>query len=431
MSEQTNWDGEALHKLAAELYPICRSITGNGVRETLAILGRYVPMEITEVPSGTQVFDWEIPREWNVREAWIKRSDGAKVIDFKENNLHLVSYSIPVRQTLSLEELKPHLHTHPDNPAWIPYRTSYYSETWGFCLTQRQLGALEEDDYEVLIDTTLKPGNLTYGEVIIPGGTDEEVLIYSHCCHPSLANDNVSGLVVCAALANHLLVGRRKHRYSYRFVFGPGTIGSITWLALNEGRLNQIKHGLVAALLGGNTPFTYKMSRNHHRTINRVIPHVLKELGYDYDLQEFSPYGYDERQFCSPGIDLPVGRLTRRPNAQFPEYHSSGDNLQYVTPVSLEESLKALLHVIYTLEHDRRYRNLKPKGEPQLGKRGLYRKAGGTAIKHSELAILWVLNQSDGQTSLLEISEKSGIPLAELAAAAEALLKTDLLDTVG
>ncbi len=424
------WDSETLHRLATRLFPICRSITGNGVRKTLDILGEFLPIEVHEIATGTPVFDWEVPKEWNVRGAWIKRSDGSKVVDFEDHNLHLVSYSFPIHRTMSLDELRPHLHTHQQNPDWIPYRTSYYNESWGFCLTQRQYDSMAEDDYEVLVDSTLEPGHLTYGELFFPGETADEVLIYSHCCHPSLANDNVSGLVVCTALADWISKLGSNHRYSYRFVFGPGTIGSITWLAVNEDRLDSIKHALVAALLGGNTPFTYKSSRSNDREIDRLIKHVLVEYGYDHVNEAFSPYGYDERQFCSPGIDLPAGRLTRSPNASFPEYHSSGDNLAYVTAESLSESLGLLTRVVSAVEENRKYLNLKPKGEPQLGKRGLYRKGGGESIANRELAILWILNQSDGDTTLLDIARLSGVRLTDLAAVAEELAATDLLERV-
>jgi aminopeptidase-like protein len=419
--------GEELYKLVAELYPICRSITGDGVRRTLQIVDREIGgLEVHEVPTGTQVLDWTVPREWNVRDAWVADPAGRRVIDFQASNLHLVGYSVPVRATMGLAELKEHLFTLPDQPDWVPWRTSYYAERWGFCASQRLVDGLADGDYEVCVDTTLADGHLTYGEHLVQGQTDEEVLVSCHVCHPSLANDNLSGIAVATRLARRLAEARP--RYSYRFLFAPGTIGAITWLARNEDRLGRVRHGLVLACLGDPGGFTYKRSRRGHAEIDRVAAHVLGRSGRPHQLVDFSPYGYDERQFCSPGFDLPVGSLSRTPYARYPEYHTSADDLDLVGPTQLQESLELCWEVVGVLEANRRYLNLSPKGEPQLGRRGLYGQIGGRSdAEERQMAMLWVLNQSDGTHSLLDVAERSGLPFALLAEVATTLEEAGLL----
>src|SRR5262245_39126018 len=300
--------GRQLYDCVADLYPICRSITGEGTRETLRRIQRLIPLTLHEVPSRTQVVDWTVPLEWNVRDAYVKTGGGERVIDFRRSNLHVLNYSVPFRGRLRLGELKPHLFTLPDAPEWIPYRTSYYSERWGFCLSQRQLDELEDVEYEVCVDASLEPGSLTYGEYYLRGQSTDEILISCHVCHPSLANDNLSGVAIAAHLGQ--VLGGASLRYSYRLLFIPGTIGSITWLSRNEAVVPRIQHGLVLACLGDRGPFTYKKSRRGDADIDRAALHVLTQLG-DHEVQPFSPYGYDERQFCSPGFNLPVGRLSR------------------------------------------------------------------------------------------------------------------------
>jgi aminopeptidase-like protein len=420
--------GEELYKLVGELYPICRSITGDGVRRTLEIVDREIGgLEVHEVPTGTQVLDWTVPREWNVRDAWVADAAGRRVIDFQASNLHLVGYSVPVRATMGLAELKEHLFTLPDQPDWVPWRTSYYAERWGFCASQRLVDGLPEGDYEVCVDTTLADGHLTYGEHLVEGRTDEEVLVSCHVCHPSLANDNLSGIAVATRLARRLAEGGRP-RYSYRFLFAPGTIGAITWLAGNEDRLDRVRHGLVLACVGDPGGFTYKRSRRGDAEIDRVVAHVLGRSGRPHQLVDFSPYGYDERQFCSPGFDLPVGSLSRTPYARYPEYHTSADDLDLVGPAQLQESLELCWEVVGVLEANRRYVNLSPKGEPQLGRRGLYGSIGGRSdAEERQMAMLWVLNQSDGAHSLLEVAERSGLPFTLLAEVAATLEEAGLL----
>jgi aminopeptidase-like protein len=420
--------GEELHKLVAELYPICRSITGDGVRHTLEVVGREIGgLEVHEVPTGTRVLDWTVPREWNVRDAWVANAAGERVIDFRASNLHLVSYSAPVRATMPLAELKQHLFTLPDQPDLVPYRTSYYAERWGFCASQRLVDSLPEGDYEVCVDSTLADGRLTYGEHLVEGQTTDEVLVSCHVCHPSLANDNLSGIVVASRLARMLGEGRRP-RYSHRFLFIPGTIGSITWLARNEDRVGRIRHGLVLSGVGDPGGFTYKRSRRGDAEIDRTMAHVLRHSGCPHRVVEFSPYGYDERQFCSPGFDLSVGRLSRTEFATYPEYHTSADDLDLVGPAQLQESLEVCWEVMEVLEGNRRYLNLSPKGEPQLGRRGLYGEIGGRSdAKERQMAMLWVLNLSDGNYSLLEVAERAGLRFALVADVAGALEEAGLL----
>jgi aminopeptidase-like protein len=418
--------GRQMYACVEDLYPLCRSITGDDLRETLRRLGRDLPLTLHEVPSGTPAFDWTIPKEWNIRDAWVKDASGERVVDFRKSNLHVVSYSAPVRARMPLAELKAHLHTLPERPDCIPYRTSYYQETWGFCLSQRQLETLPVGEYEVCIDSTLAPGHLSYGECYLPGETTDEVLISAHVCHPSLANDNLAGATVAAFLAR-VLRGLTL-RYSYRFLLIPGTIGSITWLSRNEARVGQIKAGLVLSCLGDPGTPTYKKSRRGNAAIDQVVAHVLRARGGESRIAEFSPYGYDERQYCSPGFDLPVGCLMRTPHGQYPEYHTSADNLELVRPASLADSLALTLAVIDILEADRTYLNQNPKCEPQLGKRGLYRAMGGLRnAGFDEMAMLWVLNLSDGRHRLLEVAERSGYPFDAVRRAADVLVEHGLL----
>jgi aminopeptidase-like protein len=421
--------GPAMHALVRELYPLCRSITGDGVRRTLARLQQEIPLEVHEVPSGTQVFDWTVPREWNIRDAYVKDARGERVIDFRRHNLHVVGYSTPVRATMSLADLRPHLHTLPQQPDLIPYRTSYYKEDWGFCLARRELDALAEGDYEVCIDSTLEDGFLSYGECVLPGDSDDEVLVSCHVCHPSLANDNLSGIAVATWLARHLRQVPR--RYTYRFLFIPGTIGSITWLSLNESRARAIRHGLVLTCIGDRAGFTYKRSRHGDATIDRAVAHVLEHAGEPFRVVDFSPYGYDERQYCSPGFDLHVGCLMRSPWGQFPQYHTSADDPDFVDAQSLAGSVDTLLAVFDVIERDRTYVNLNPKCEPQLGKRGLYGALGGVHVAQLQFAMLWVLNQSDGGASLLDIARRAELPFEVIADAADLLARHDLLAVRG
>ena len=421
----TREEGREAYDVVELLYPICRSITGDGIRQSLRIIQDTVPVELHEVPSGTQVFDWTVPKEWNIRDAYIKNAAGERVVDFQKCNLHVLNYSLPVRRKMSLAELRPHLFTLPETPDWIPYRTSYYRETWGFCLSKTQLDRMEEGEYEVCMDSTLEPGHLTYGEYRIQGATDDEVLLSCHACHPSLCNDNLSGMTIAARLARLLgtlpcvtLTVSLDPRYD-RFDHLAGTERAV---------LPRIKHGLVLSCIGDAGSFTYKRSRRGDAEVDRAVEHVLRHSGHNFEVLDFAPYGYDERQYCSPGINLPVGCFMRTPNGRYPQYHTSADDLKLVTASSLGESLLQLLRVIQVFEENGRYLNLNPKCEPQLGRRGLYRQMGG--IKDAavnEMAMLWVLNLSDGKHDLLDIAVRSGIPFDQISRAADGLKEAGLL----
>jgi aminopeptidase-like protein len=418
--------GERMYALVEALYPICRSITGNGVRQSLALIGKHIPIKVTEVSSGTKVFDWVVPREWNITDAYIANASGERVHEFRDSNLHVLNYSVPVRKVLPLETLRSHIYTLPDQPDLVPYRTSYYEERWGFCMSQRALDAMPPGDYTAVVESTLEDGSLTYGEYVLPGEGDDEVLLSAHICHPSLANDNCSGLALLTLLAQEL--AQRRRRYTYRFLFAPGTIGAITWLALNEKRVGRIKHGLVISCVGDGGAPTYKKSRRGNALIDRAMVHVLKHDTASPVVRDFSPYGYDERQYCSPGFNLPVGLFQRSEHGTFPEYHTSADGLGLIAPEHLEHSYRLLRTAIDILEHDRLMINRQPKCEPALGARGLYATVGGDKnAAQSNMAMLWVLNFSDGEHSLLDIAERADLPFATIWQAAERLRAAALL----
>lgn len=421
--------GRSMFELIKTLYPICRSITGEGNRMTLRLIRDIIPIEIKEVPSGTQVFDWTVPKEWNIRDAYVEDSNGKKIVDFKNSNLHVLNYSIPIHKKVSFEELKEHLFTLPDHPDWIPYRTSYYKENWGFCMSHNRFMELRDKEYKVFIDSTLEDGSLTFGEYFVKGETDDEVLISCHICHPSLCNDNLSGIALVTYLVRH--ISSIPRRYSYRFLFIPGTIGSITWLALNEHKISKIKHGLVIALVGDGGHVTYKKSRQGDAEVDRAACYTLKSSGDEYEIMDFVPYGYDERQFCSPGFDLPVGCFMRTPYGKYSEYHTSADNLDFIKQDCLVDSFKKVLRILNILDGNRRFINKNPKCEPQLGRRGLYSAIGGRQdTKQRELAMLWILNLSDGTHTLLDIAERASIDFDIIRELADALQRHKLLEPI-
>ena len=401
-------EGAALFELARELFPLPRSITGDGLRKTLAILGEELPFTLHEVESGTPIFDWTAPEEWNCRQAWIKDPTGRVVVDYSDSNLHVMGYSIPVHETMPLASLQEHLHSLQDQPELIPWKTSYYRRDWGFCLAHREREALPDGEYEVFIDADLKKGSLSYGEVVLPGRRKEEVLFSAHACHPSLANDNLSGLVVTRRLAQ--ILARVPRRWTYRFVWAPGTVGSIAFLAQHRDILSTIKGGLVVAGVGDSGAVSYKRSRSARGEIDRIVERVLRKRGKKFRLLPFSPDGYDERQYNSPGIAVEVGRLSRTPWGTYPQYHTSGDDLQFLSPASLAASLEIALMLCDELENGVYYRNLRPECEPQLGRRGLYAALGGHRGRDErESAMLWLLNLSDGKHSLKDVEEESGL----------------------
>jgi len=407
-----------LYRHVAELFPICRSITGEGLRTTLRYISQHIPLDITEVPTGTRVLDWEIPPEWNVRSASLKTLCGRTIVDFSQNNLHLMNYSMPFDGIISRAELEEHLHSLPEEPELIPYVTSYYKRDWGICLAHRERLSLSDEAYRVTIDTDLAPGSLSYGECLLPGECDSEVLISAHTCHPSLANDNLSSIAVAIELARLMMV--RKRRYTWRFLFAPGTIGAIAWLSANSNILMHVRHGLVLTCLGDPGPLTYKLSRRQHTSIDRYVAYVLTELGYSGHIIPFSPLGYDERQFCSPGFNLPIGCLMRSPGGTFREYHTSADNLTFIKPTALANSLSALTRIADLIEDDDMMVRRMPFGEPQLSRHGL-----GDAPNRDALS--WVLNLSDGKHTLFDIAEQSHIPFTAITEASKQLLMKDLI----
>lgn len=418
--------GRQMHAFMSSLYPICRSITGSGLRQTLKEIRSQIPIETHEVASGTPILDWTVPKEWNIREAYLIGPDGERVVDYRWHNLHVWSYSTPIHRKMSLAELRPHLASNPAQPEWIPYRTSYYQENWGFAMSHRQLQSLPDGEYEVVIDTTLEPGALSYGEMLLPGSTERRILLSAHCCHPSLCNDNLSGIATATFLAK--LLSRVELRHQLQFVFAPGTIGAIAWLARNDGRLEDITHGFVIAGGGDEGNFHYKQTRSGDAEVDQIVEHVLAGTGQPHEIVPFIPYGYDERQYCSPGFNLPVGALSRTPYGRYPQYHTSADNLDFVSPQRLGQTLALYLEIISALEHNQRFRSLNPKGEPQLGRRGLYRQTGGHIDQpQREAAMLWLLNFSDGQHSILDIARRSKVPFDALIQASRDLQAHGLL----
>lgn len=420
--------GRQLHDLVTRLFPIPRSLTGDGVRQTLAVLAERLPLEVVEVPTGTRVLDWTVPQEWRVHGARVLRPDGTVLVDWAGGPLHLVGHSAPFRGRLPLADLLPHLHSLPDRPELTPYRTSYYAPTWGFCLPHERVLDLPEGEYDVVVDTELVDGSLTYGELVLPGEEPGEVLVTAHVCHPAQANDNLSGVAVAVGLAELLLAAPRR-RWTYRFLFAPGTLGAIAWLHEHHSEVDRIRAGLVLTGLGDSSPASYKRSRRGDALVDRAVAHVLEHHASGSRLLPFSPYGYDERQFCSPGFDLPVGRFGRGVHGEYPEYHTSADDLSFVSAHQLADSLGLLARVVEVLEGERTYRSTEPYGEPQLGRRGLYRGTGAVAMDKAafEMALLWVLNLADGHHSLLDMAERASLPFAQLAHAADRLRDVDLL----
>ena len=437
------------YSLMEDLYPICRSITGNGVRKTLKILKKKINLKIFEIPSGTKAFDWNVPLEWNIRDAYVKNLKGERIIDFKKSNIHVLNYSIPINKKVTQKELIHHLHTLPNKPNSIPYTTSYYKKNWGFCVAHSQLKSINDDHYYVKIDSSLKQGSLTYGEFYKKGKTSKEILISTYVCHPSLCNDNLSGIVISTLLAK--IISKIDTYFSYRFLFIPETIGAITWLSKNEKKLSKIKGGLVITCAGDSGNFTYKKTKHGNSYLDKVVIEVFKKSKRKTRVKDFFPYGSDERQFSSPGINLPIGVFMRTPYYEFKQYHTADDDLNFVKKSALNESLIMLLKIISNLdakkiteeENEREiisdykpntFLNLNPKCEPQLGRRNLYREISNSRFvdkKNSqnliEISIFWILSFSDGSHSLKDIAKKSNLPLKLLEKSSKLLIKKHLL----
>jgi aminopeptidase-like protein len=419
-----------IEALFDRLWPLLRSLTGEGVRTTHDILSEYVPLQRIEVPSGTRVFDWVIPKEWNVREAYLIAPDGRRIFDVADNNLRLVNYSIPFRGKLSRAALDGHLHSRRDMPDAIPYVTSYYQPRWGFCLSETERQALPDGNYEVVVDTELSEGALTISEAVLPGMESDEVLISTYTCHPSLANNELSGPLVAAFLYRRLAAWPER-RLTYRFVFAPETIGAIAYLSMRGDHLREhLVAGYVATCTGLDTHFTYKRSRRGDSLSDRAAEHALNHLGFEHKVHDFAPTGSDERQYCSPGFDLPVGSLMRGAYSEYKEYHTSLDNKALIDFDSLRGSVDTYEAVCSALDRNVTFENLSPYGEPQLGRRGLYPTLGAADQSRHVEALMWVLNLSDGTNDLLSIAERSRLPIAQLWSAALRAEATGLLRRV-
>ena len=419
--------GDSMYALLRRLFPICRSITGNGVRKTLRIIAEELPgLTIHEVPSGTQVFDWVVPREWNVRDAYVLDPDRNKIIDFAKSNLHLVGYSIPVKLKVSLSELQEHLYSLPDQPDAIPYITSYYQERWGFCVTHRQRKMItKEGEYTVVIDSELKDGHLTYAELLIPGERKDEIFFSTYVCHPSMANNELSGPTVTTFLAKWLLSQERK--YSYRIVFIPETIGSITYLSFNLDEMRRrVIAGYNVTCVGDDRSYSFLHSRQEDSLSDRTALHVLKHLHPDFVRHTYLDRGSDERQYCAPGVDLPVASVMRSKYGTYPEYHTSLDDLTLVTPSGLQGAYEVLCKCVECIEADERL-EVTMLCEPQLGKRGLYptlsTKQSGAQVRD----MMNLIAYCDGTRTLLEIAEKVNVPMWNLIPIAEMLKSQGLL----
>ena len=419
--------GDSMYSLCRRLFPICRSITGDGVRETLRIMREVMPdIKVHEVPSGTKTFDWEIPKEWNIRDAWIKNSKGEKIVDFRESNLHVMGYSKPIHKEMTTEELKTHLYTQPDQPDAIPYVTSYYKDSCGFCVTQRQYDNLPEDIYTVHIDSDLRCGSLTYGDIVIPGESDDEIFVSAYICHPSMANDNISSLSVALYLAKWIN-GLEKRRYTYRFVFAPETIGAIAYLSLHLDRMK--KHtvaGFTLSCTGDDRTFSYIASRDGNTLADRVLKNILHFYHPQYKAYEYLERGSDERQYDAPGIDLPVCGICRSKYWEFPEYHTSFDNMDFISPDGLYGTYRLLQKCVESLENNFKYK-VQCHGEPQLGKRGLYPLVSRKGQYDELTSMMNFIAYSDGKHDLIDISDIIRAPVWELLPIIDKLVKAKLI----
>lgn len=422
--------GQTMYNLAARLFPICRSITGDGFRKSLDIIRETVPeIKVYEVPTGTQAFDWTVPKEWNCKGGGIYRLNGEKVIDFKDTNLHVLGYSQPVDKVVSREELLQHVYTLPEQPDWIPYVTSYYVERWGFCMSENQKQSLEDGQYRVLVDATLEDGSLTYGELIIPGETEEEIMLSTYLCHPSMANDELSGPVVQAELAKYIQSLPRR-RYTYRLVFIPETIGSLVYCSRNLDVLQRnVKAGFVLCCIGDTRTYSYIASKYEDTLADRVMQNVLKFHYPDYIKYSYLKRGSDERQYCSVGIDLPVCGFCRSKHQEYPEYHTSADDMNFISPEGLEGSYDVMVKVINALENNHYYHIL-CKGEPQLGKRGLYPTISQKGTFHSILSLRDFIAYADGRNDLIDISNIINVPIDLLLPMKDKLMENGLLEIV-
>jgi aminopeptidase-like protein len=419
--------GVEMHRLVSEMFPLCRSITGLGLRRSLAIIARELPaVQLHEVATGTRVFDWTIPQEWSIREAWLEDPAGDRIVDFSANNLHVVSYSSSIDRSISLEELQAHLHSLPERPEAIPYVTSYYHEDWGLCLRHSLRSSLKPGIYRVRIDSSLAPGSLTFGEAYIPGRSKDEILISTYVCHPSMANNELSGPAV-ATFIGKWLAAKASRRFSYRLVFVPETIGTLAFLSRNLAHLRRhVRAGFVLTCIGDDRAYSYLASRHGRTLADRTARHVLSHLAPGHRSYDYLQRGSDERQYCFPGIDLPVCSLMRSKYGTFPEYHTSDDDLHLVTPGGLQGGFELVRRCIETLEANETF-VATTIGEPQLGKYGLYPRLGGKDVSSKVRLALNLLAHSDGTSDLLTLADRFGVETRFLRQIADELVKHGLL----
>jgi aminopeptidase-like protein len=417
--------------LSTRLFPICRSLTGAGIRQTYDILSEYMPLERYDFPTGTSIYDWTVPREWNIRDAYIKAENGERLVDFQQSNLHVVNYSAPISATLSFAQLEPHLHTLPDQPDAIPYLTSYYQEMWGFCLQHQRMKEFDRgESYQVCIDSSLEPGILQIADVVLPGETEDEIFFSTYCCHPSMANNELSGPLMATMLYRHL-ASLPHRRYTYRFFFGPETIGALAYLSLKNQELQaKMKCGFILTCCGDGGPFTFKRPKQPCFGEREVL-HVLKHLEHEHCVLDYFPTGSDDRQYCSPGFNLPVMTLCRSIYARYPEYHTSLDDFGLVTEDSMSVTFEAYRRLLQVLEQNHAYRNLKPFGEPFFSKYQLQDTLGGIRDKGLfHRALKYILSYSDEAHTLLEIADLMGVPMWELQEARAALEAANLIEPI-
>lgn len=427
----------SIQTLFEKLWPICRSITGNGIRESFKILNEVIPLELTEVPTGTKVHDWTVPKEWNVKEAYIKDPNGKVFCEMKTNNLHLLNYSSPIKKKMKLSELLPNLYSKPEMPEAIPYITSYYKERWGFCLTENEKSNLPEGEYEVFIDSELKDGSLTYGELLLEATveTKDEILLSSYLCHPSMANNELSG-PICLAFLYKALSQLKERRFNYRFYIGPETIGAITFLSRRGKELqNNCIGGFVLTCCGDDKRFTYKKTRRDNHDIDKLTIHELelhcKQNNHDLKVYDFFPQGSDERQFSSPGYNLPIGSIMRTMYGEYKEYHTSLDNKEFISFKAFAETVEVYMKVLTAFEANQKYTNQVMYGEPQLGKRNLYPDLGTSDCSRAKDQYLrlqsFILNYSDGNHDLLDIAQKAGCSILDLIPIVRKLTEAGLI----
>ena len=412
-----------------KLWPICRSISGDGLRKSFEILQEIIPLELSEVPTGSKVFDWEVPKEWNIKDAYIITPQGNKICDFKKNNLHVVNYSSPIDKSVEYGELIQHLKFLIDQPEAIPYVTTYYKENWGFCISKNEFDQLpKEGEYRVVIKSTLENGSLTYGDLVLKGSSKKEILLSSYLCHPSMANNELSG-PICLAFLYKKILALKNRKYTYRFVVAPETIGVISYLSkYGTHLLNQLVGGYVLTCCGDRGDFTYKMSKNEDSIIDRVSKHILKFSQLNHKIVPFSVGGSDERQFCSPGFNFSVGSLMRTPYHQYKEYHTSFDNKNFISFSSMSETIELYFSFVKALELNDVYKNSNSFCEPQLGKRGLYPSSVNPDINRKKIHNrMHLLSYSDGKNDLIKVADLNNVSIFDLEQDVTDLTKSELL----